>query len=94
MLAGAGGGDGRVTVNGRGDDDGVDVSLIDQRLVVGEPLCVTRGDTSHTAVTRNPGNSVRNGRCIHWAISPHPTMPTFTILIRAPSIEKKQQISA
>src|ERR687886_2174682 len=44
------------------------------------PTCsTTRGEISHTAVTRKPGSSVRKGRCIHCAISPHPITPTLTI---------------
>src|SRR5438067_12225873 len=44
------------------------------------PTCsTTRGEMSHTAVTRKPGSSVRKGRCIHCAISPHPITPTLTI---------------
>src|SRR5919199_2037570 len=46
------------------------------------PTCsTTRGEISHTAVTRKPGNSVRKGRCIHCAISPHPITPTLTMRI-------------
>src|SRR5947209_2793049 len=44
------------------------------------PTCsTTSGEMSHTAVTRKPGSSVRKGRCIHCAISPHPITPTLTI---------------
>src|SRR5918911_1126300 len=46
------------------------------------PTCsTTRGEMSHTAVTRKPGSSVRKGRCIHCAISPHPITPTLTMRI-------------